>query len=102
MLEAIIKRGTQDPGKVKKRVSVVLIPTLMEGMKGLYGFPKDLEIILDAKRLSVSALARSVGVARSTVSRWRSGRYIPREPLTLASLKLWARRIREEGGNNHG
>jgi hypothetical protein len=98
MAEVIVERGTQDPSKVKKHVSMVLVPTLVAGMKDLNGFQEDLKTILNTEQISVSTLARSVAVDRTTVSRWLWGHHLPQEPLTLISLKLWAKRIRGEGG----
>jgi hypothetical protein len=102
----IIEQGRQDSEGGKRRVSMVRVPTLFEGLKYLGsggGFQEDLELVLDTQGLSVSALARSISVSRGTVSRWRSGLHLPREPLSLFVIMLWADQIRKKKeGNNHG
>jgi hypothetical protein len=97
MAEVKVERGTQDLGRERKhRVHLVVIPTIMAGMADLNGFQEDLKTILNSQRLSVSALARSVGVNRTTASRWLWEHHLPREPLTFVALKLWAGEIRRE------
>jgi hypothetical protein len=102
----IVKQGPAPEKVRKRRVSVVRVPTLLKGLKYLGcggGFQEDLQLVLDTQGLSVSALARSVSVSRTTIHRWRSGLHLPREPLSLFIIMLWADQIRKEKeGDNHG
>ena len=87
--------GTK-PRKPKPHRALVLIPTTMAALNYcLDGFPRDLETILDTG-LSVACLARSMCMSRATVSRWRSGRHEPREPMTMFAIRLWAEEIRNQ------
>lgn len=86
---------TRDQGQ--RRRGFFVIPTIRDGLLYLSnGFQKDINTILETEHVTVSDLARSINADRSTVSRWRSGHHVPREPLTLLSLRLWAERLREE------
>lgn len=98
MTEPVLTRGAQRRRPYKKRVDCVVIPTLREQIDKLMGLPGAIELIEDKEKLTESALARSLGVPRTSLWRWRKGLSEPRETLITLCIISWAERLRQGNG----
>jgi DNA-binding transcriptional regulator YiaG len=80
----------------------VKIPTLRESLNRLNKLPDDIKLIQEKEGLGLVQLARTFGVVKSCIFRWRRGDSTPREPLTALSIMTWADKLRsgEDGSQS--
>ncbi|WP_152994011.1 hypothetical protein [Dehalococcoides mccartyi] len=78
-----------------KLVVPAKIPGLLEALTEEDTFPDDLKYIMARHEIGPTTIARVYGICRMQVYRWLRGEGLPREPAIYASVKTWAKELRE-------
>ena len=74
----------------------VTIPTIDKAYDMVRHIPRDVRYIMSKGNIGTTQLARTMGVNRRVIQRWRKGTVIPRDPFIVFIIMTWADHLRKQ------